>query len=279
VTKSVKKSGAATAAVKSASASKTKTVAKTGATKAAAKPASASKTKANNPTLNKEIQTLLKLVSGIPALTFPELKSAAKLYELAVLAELLLEFQASTTGTISLEQPTAGAPNTFAGAPASADKKKYSWFRLTTPAKGNYAEAWVSVQFVGISAELVKKKLPASVNQKASSHEFDISLIKPEPTGVPPRLYPRHSDLLAAVSVKHVSNLAKEAIREALGFRREMGYLRRGAEESKCDWLVDKVPCDPATPLFLLASAENFKYYDGHIDELGVYPGYLRFPY
>lgn len=243
--------------------------------------AAQSKTSAADLTFNEEIALLLQLASAAPVLTFPERKSAAKLYELAVLAELLLEYKAVENGTVGLVQPKIGIHNTFAGAPASANKDKYAWFELTDVAGQVEAEAWVSVQFIGLSAALASEKLvPSSfVNWKASSHELDVSLIAPEPSGAPPRLYPRHTDLLAAVSIKHVSSLAKESVREALGFRREMGMLSGGYGDSTCSWLQMNVPCDPPSPLFLASSAENFEGYDGHIDQLGIYPRFMKFPY
>lgn len=247
----------------------------------AASPTGSSKTKAADLSFNEEIAILLQLASDAPALTFPELKSAAKLFELAVLAELLFEYRSSpTNGTVKLIQPTKGKLDTFAGSPASADKKKYAWFELSNSSGTVEAEAWVSVQFVGLSAALAAKSLGAGValNEKASTHELDLSLLEPEISGGKPRLYPKYSDLLAGVSVKHVSRLAKESVREALGFRREMGYLN-GAGDSACKWLQTKVPCRPASPLFLASSAENFEGYDGHIDQLGIYSRFMKFPY
>ena len=243
--------------------------------------APSSKTHAADLTFNEEIALLLKLASAAPLLKFPERKSAAKLFELAVLAELLLEYQTATKGTVKLVQPNKGAHGTFAGSPASANKDKYAWFELSDSAGKVEAEAWVSVQFVGLSAALASKHLApgAAVDSKASSHELDLTLIAPEPVGGTPRLYPQHTDLLAAVSVKHVSSLAKESIREALGFRREMGFYSGGFGRSASRWLQANVPCIPPSPLFLVSSAENFDGYGGHIDQLGIYLGFMKFPY
>lgn len=247
----------------------------------ASAPAAPSKTSTAPLTFNQEIAQLLALASAAPILTFPQQKSAAKLFELAVLAELLLEYRAANNGTVRLVQPIKGIPNSFAGAPASADKDKYAWFELRDQSGRVEAEAWVSVQFVGLSAALAKQGLApgASVNEKASSHELDLSLIAPEPVGAPPRLYPQHTDLLAAVSVKHVSYLAKESVREALGFRREMGLYCGSVGRSACLWLQPDVPCDPPSPLFLASSAENFEDYEGNIDQFGIYPAFMKFPY
>lgn len=238
-----------------------------------------SKTHAASLSFNEEIELLLQLASAAPVLKFPQRKSAAKLYELAVLAELLLEFQ-TTGGTVTLVQPKNGKASTFAGSPASANKDLYAWFDLRDPSGAPIAEAWVSVQFVGLSASLAGQHMPrAWVNEKASSHELDLSLLEPEGPGAPPRLYPRYADILAGVSVKHVSSLAKESIREALGFRREMGLYQGPGVGSLSPWLQHDVPCDPPSPLFLASSAEDFQGYDGHIDQLGIYAVFMKFPY
>ena len=238
-----------------------------------------SKTHAASLSFNEEIELLLQLASAAPVLKFPQRKSAAKLYELAVLAELLLEFQ-TTGGTVTLVQPKKGKASTFAGSPASANKDLYAWFDLRDPFGAPIAEAWVSVQFVGLSASLARQHFPhAWVNEKASSHELDLSLLEPEGSGAPPRLYPRYTDILAGVSVKHVSSLAKESIREALGFRREMGLYRGPGMGSLSPWLQHNVPCDPPSPLFLASSAEDLQGYNGHIDQLGIYAVFMKFPY
>ena len=241
---------------------------------------STSKTHAASLSFNEEIELLLQVASAAPVLAFPQRKSAAKLYELAVLAELLLEFQ-TTGGTVTLVQPRKGKPSTFAGSPASANKDLYAWFDLRDPSGASIAEAWISVQFVGLSASLARSYMPPHswLNEKASSHELDISLLKPETPGAPPRLYPRHTDILAGVSVKHVSILAKESIREALGFRREMGFYQRRGMGSLSPWLQHNVPCDPPSPLYLASSAEDFQGYDGHIDQFGIYAVFMKFPY
>ncbi len=243
--------------------------------------AAKSKTKAASSKFNQEIASLLQLASSTPALTFPQRKSAAKLYELAILAELFFEYRRIAGNKIKLVQPTNGTPSTFAGSPASANKKLYAWFELSNSAGKVEAEAWVSVQFVGLSANLARKNMaPAAViNTKASMHELDLSLIAPEKKNAgSPRLYPPHTALLAGVSVKHTTTLEKASVREALGFRREMGYFG-AANSSRCAWLKSKVPCDPPSPLFLASSAAGFQKYDGHIDQLGIYPVFMKFPY
>ncbi len=250
-----------------------------GVSKSAAAKRKSAKTRAASKKANSDVALLLQLAASAPVLTFPQRKSQAKLYELVVLAKMLFEFKAKTGGTVVLQQPTAGTPNSFAGAPASADKAKYAWFQLSSAKPAHNAEAWVSVQFTGLSASLAARHLgvpPADLD--ASRHELDITLLRPDPNAPAPRLYPEYSDILAAVTVKHVAKLQKESIREALGFRREMGFLDRPGVGSDCKWLAPDVPCDPRSPLFLASSAPNFDGYAGQIDQFGIFPWYMKYP-
>ncbi len=239
-----------------------------------------SKTHAASKGANDDVALLLQLATQAPVLTFPQRKSEAKLYELVVLAEMFEEFNSTPGNSVFLHQPTAGIPNSLAGAPASADKSKYAWFELSSANPDHNAEAWVSVQFTGLSATLATRYLgfpPADL--QASRHELDITLLRPEPAAAAPRLYPEYSDILAAVSVKHVARLHKESVREALGFRREMAMLVGPGHGSECDWLEPDVPCNPRSPLFLASSAPNFEGYAGQIDQFGIFPRYMKYPW
>lgn len=128
------------------------------------------------------------------------------------------------------------------------------------------------MQFQGLSASLAAQHGP--VDADASIHELDLTLLVPG--HVSP--YPHHTDVLAAVSAKHVDAFARESVREALGFRREMGYLSP-PDLSELSWLMPTVPADPPSPLFLASSADNFSNYGEHIERLGIYTAFIRFPY
>ena len=79
------------------------------------------------------------------------------------------------------------------------------------------------MQFQGLSASLAAQHGP--VDADASIHELDLTLLVPG--HVSP--YPHHTDVLAAVSAKHVDAFARESVREALGFRRS-GSLQSARE-------------------------------------------------
>lgn len=245
------------------------------ATPSSGKPEKPSKTSAAPQSFNDDVALLLQMAAQAPVLTFSQLKSEAKLFELVVLTEILEEFS-QIGGGVFLQQPLSGTPNTFAGAPASADKNQFAWFDLRGPLGEPHAEAWISVQFQGLSTQLALNHGGTSAAaSKASRHELDIALFTPEDPAIP-RPYPPHDAVMAAVSVKHVAKLQKESVREALGFRREMGFLRQGSDWSYCPWLQESVPCDPASPLFPASSAPNFSTYTGHIDEVGVFTRYMK---
>jgi hypothetical protein len=253
-----------------------KKVAKAASKKMAA--GKSSKTKKASKKVNSDIAMLLQIVSAAPVLTFKQRKSAAKLFELAVLAEMLFEYQAYG-GHVELRHAPGVSP-TFPGSPASLNRAKFAWFELRDSSTAvAYAEAWVSVQFNGLSgARAVESAaasgLPPPPDLRSSRHELDLMLLRPGVT-VP---YPLRTDIIAAVSAKHVSTLTKEAVREALGFRREMGLLQSDTP-SECPWLEPNVPSEPPSPLYLVSSAAKFDKYAGHIQQLGIYPRFMKFPY
>lgn len=238
-----------------------------------------SKTKKASKTINSEVAMLLQTVSDAPVLTFKQRKSAAKLFELAVLAELLYKYRESG-GHVELRH-AHGVCAKFAGSPASIDRTKFAWFELrrSPTAVDVYAEAWVSVQFNGLSGARAVEAAAAfgpclPLELRPSRHELDITILSPG-LATP---YPSRMDIIAAVTVKHVSTLTKEAVREALGFRREMGLLSP-EQPSQCSWLELDVPSEPPSPLYLVSSAAKFEAYVGHIHQLGIYAGFMKFPY
>jgi hypothetical protein len=249
-----------------------------GAAKKAVGASKSSKTKKAPKTINSDVAMLLQAVSEAPVLTFKQRKSAAKLFELAVLAEMLFEYRAAG-GHVKLKH-ALGVYAKFAGSPASIDRTKFAWFELRpSPTAAVYAEAWVSVQFNGLSGALAVETAaafgpPPPLNLRPSRHELDLTLLSPGLT----ISYPSRMDIIAAVTVKHVSTLTKEAVREALGFKREMGLLSLD-QPSQCSWLEQDVPSDPPSPLYLVSSAAKFDKYAGHIHQLGIYPRFMKFPY
>ncbi len=237
------------------------------------------KTTKASPSENVKVAALLQLAASAPALQFHQQKCTAKLFELSVLVDILRDYKSRTHGSVRLVNPSGAKAGTaiFAGAPASADKTKYSYFELLDMHGACVGEAWISVQFETLSYELAQiKALPASLSQSPSSkHELDVLIRYPNPRQVSATSF---RELIAGFSCKYVTDLTKASVREALGFRREMGFFSHNSTGSAAPWLVQVVPSQPATPLFLVSSSVNVLKYQDHVDGLGLYATYKSFP-
>jgi len=247
----------------------------------AAKPAS--KIKKATQQQNQKVAGLLALAATAPGLQFHQRHSLAKLFELQALSVLLQHFRLMG-GKAKLVNPGASPPGPgiasrpvarFPGGPASRDRNKFSFVELYDRSNRLVAEAWVSVQFQTFSYWRDSKGGTASPKRGlAALHELDIMLCNP----LSPKVrYPPHTALQAGFSCKHVALLTKQNVREALGFRREMGAVGL-ASPSLVPWLVSTVPARPAAPLYLLSSSPAVTAYQDHIGQLGVYCAHLPFP-
>ncbi len=243
-----------------------------------------SKTKLAPWSLNDDIAALLALVSKAPVKKFAQRQSEAKLFELVVLSDIVNEFVAHG-GSAQLVSPTGKPGNTlyFAGSPSYADRSQYSHVALLRPGEP-LLEAWVSVQISTLSWSLSQQ---AGQPPPSGKHEIDVGVFSTSPTYLPgidrTNLYraspvpaaPAYAHLVAAVSCKHKS-VNKEAVREALGLRRETALLRRPRPTS-VPWLKAEVPANPATPLFLASSTEGVMNFTDPVDRMGVFMVYLPF--
>lgn len=231
-----------------------------GTTKPKGKTAS-SKIKIASPSLNDKVTKLLELAAGAPKQTLSKAKSASKLFELVVLADVLNRYTVHYgPGRIRVQNVVANTL-TLAGGPAKADRHTFSYFELLDAPRGTVVqEAWISVQVTTVSWSLSgAKTIPPS-----GKHEIDVAIFRPNV-----RNYPSHTDLLAGFSCKHFKP-QKESVREALGLRRETAYLTEH-QRSAVPWLLSAVPADPPSPIYLVSSTAGISMYQHHIDHVGVY--------
>ncbi|WP_369646392.1 hypothetical protein [Variovorax sp. V118] len=226
-----------------------------------------SKTKAASSVLNKEIAALLSLASSASLLTFKARKSQARLFELVVLADLLNMYTANSNGgRITVKNATSGELK-LAGAPCSANKSAYSYFVLEDARGTPHHEVWVSLQFTTLSWELNGMPQPP---RSADRHEIDVGVFAPLPATAA-SIYPSYENLQAGVSCKHFSP-SKEAVREALGLRRETALLSRLDNPSAVPWLMaERVPACPPSPLYLASSSPSVHAFTEPVDQLGLY--------
>lgn len=209
------------------------------------------------------VEVLLGMASNAPGYTFEDLATEAKLYEMVVLAEVLDAYPGSVT-TVS---PGASATFKLAGAPAKANKAKFTYFELNR-ANTTEGEVWLSVEVTTLSSHRAGDLDDAL----SSRHEVDVGVFVPLPTNS----YPTFEQLLAGFSCKHM-HASKAHVRELLGLRRETAILG-GPVPSLAPWLVTgDLPAIPASPLILISSDAGVLEYARPIDELGAYIDYVGF--
>lgn len=238
---------------------------------------SADKKSIADASLNEKILTLLSLVSRSPALTFKENKSSAKLFELRMLFNILKKYK--RVGNVVVKNAKNGVLY-LAGAPASANKSKFSYFELCRNQKVEH-EVWISVQFISLSYELKLTQLNQSISGTSTSkippsakHEIDVGVFEPIPKNI---RYPSYRNLCAGFSCKHLKP-TKECVREVLGFRRETGFLS-GPNNSLINWLTPQiVPTRPPSPMYLASSSLDVLNYKDPVELVGVYMLYVSFP-
>ena len=197
-----------------------------------------------------------------------------KAFELQVLANLLV--RASKDYVIRAIPPKnhpATAKLKFAGNPASANRDEFTHFKLTpmdsTKGLPSY-EAWVSVEFGTYSSN---KQFAGSYGL-SSRHELDVALFIP--FTVP---YPTYEEVVWASTCK-ASPITKAQVREALGFRREMGSV--GPVKFRPTLFNGKLgptPCDPPSVLILSSKDTTAPNYQAPVDKLGVDIEYVKFNY
>lgn len=228
-----------------------------------------SKTTTASAAENKKIADLLAIAASAPKLTFAQKKSLSRLYELAVLEDLLRSYVASHHYRAVKVMNAPGGVLNLAGAPSRADKATYSYFRLERRGKLEH-EAWVSVEVTTLSWHRSGRPEPLPPSGK---HEVDVGLFR-ELSSDPH--HPSYEELHAAFSCKHTAP-TKENVREALGLRRETAYLSP-ISDSHVPWIVPRVPARPPSPLYLVSSNSGVLKYAEPLEALGVYMQHVPFP-
>ncbi|WP_334007927.1 hypothetical protein [Burkholderia orbicola] len=223
----------------------------------------ASKTQKAPPEMNEMVEALLSMASNAPSYTFEDQASEAKLYEIVVLAEVLDAYP----GSVSAVSPGMVAKFKLAGAPAKANKGKFTFFELSRGSAPE-GEVWLSVEVSTLSCY----RAGGPDDALSSRHEIDVGVFVPLPTDS----YPSFAQLVAGFSCKHM-NASKAHVRELLGLRRETAVLG-GPIPSRAPWLVaGGLPANPASPLILISSDAGVLEYACPIDELGAYVDYVCF--
>jgi len=179
-----------------------------------------------------------------------------KAYELRVLLKLLRIIDGAGY-TLTCAPKQAGVL-TFGGGPCKANHPQHDFISGSTST--HKLEIRVSVQVTTLSHSWKGTK----VVKAADRHEIDVGVYRPIAT----RSYPAFSELILGASCK-TGSWCKAYVREALGMRRELGFLT-SAKASSAPWFTAAVPCDPPVPFILYASNAGSAVY-ASLAALGLY--------
>ncbi|HDS1578092.1 hypothetical protein WG628_09815 [Stenotrophomonas maltophilia] len=184
-----------------------------------------------------------------------------KAYELKVLAHIVSVLDSKHVYTLRCA-PKVATQLTFGGGPCKPDASKHDFITVQDGMK--HHELWISVQFTTLSYRIGGSTAPPRCSDL---HELDIGLYE-GPLG---SSYPSYEKVVFAASCK-AGTWHKMQAREALGLRRELGFLSLSEEvPSLAQWFEPKVPTDPASPLALYSRDINSVKYAGSLSSLGLY--------
>ena len=182
-----------------------------------------------------------------------------KAYELRVLLRLLRIIDSA--GYKLTCTPKMAGVLTFGGSPCKANHPDHDYISGATSTEK--LEIRISVQVTTLSHSWKG----TTVVKAADRHEIDVGVYRPIKT----RRYPAFTELLLGVSCK-TGGWNKAYVREALGMRRELGFLTspRTSLTSSAPWFIATVPCDPPVPFALYATNAGSAVY-ASLAALGLY--------
>lgn len=214
----------------------------------------------------------LAVVSGGPTYSVRE-EAEAKLYEVFVAAKIIEKFKRDNpSGTVKINKPLKkhSGELIFAGSPASADCKKYSYFTLNDGVSS--LDVWISLQFMSAGVGLSGYGTGIFCHK----HEFDVSVIK-SMSSYGSGIYPKHDYVILGVSCKHVKSFNKSYIREAIGFKMELSeFVHRDSKNIfSYKWISNFTNSFPENCVWLISSNRDCINYDGIIKSIDVHVGYV----
>lgn len=189
------------------------------------------------------------------------INGAGKLYEALVLGEVARRLTVVegckinlTTGNI-LRLKAKGGPINPAYGTISVSKRG-------TP----IGELWTDVEFLGLSFhQRGSRQHPTA----GDFHELDIVMTEPGTTG-----RPSHERVMIAVECKNTT-YQKRHLREILGVRRELSFLRPPTETSFAKWPATHVPANPCSCLLVFSSDAAVNRFDSSGPFFGIQFYYL----
>lgn len=181
-----------------------------------------------------------------------------KLYEASVLAEVIEKLVKEENLRVSLVDN--GRILRFRQKGGSIDRS-FPYFQIWRDGK-LFAELFMDIYFNTLSS---KERTSASGDNRADYHELDLAVIIPDIQDKP-----NPEEIMIAIECKNTT-LKKSTMRELLGFRRELSYLRNSEQTVFKKWPAKFINANPASVHMLYTThSEILKHYRSNFDVFGI---------
>ncbi|UII32193.1 hypothetical protein LVD17_00040 [Fulvivirga ulvae] len=182
----------------------------------------------------------------------PPSLTLGKIYEAFVLSLIIQELVEKENLYITLENDKN---LTLQSGPGKIDRTKphFSVYRTHSDYCRNrkMGELWTDVEFLALSYKATKASTPTN----GEFHELDIVFTKPDVSG-----RPKHSDIILGVECKATA-YGKNLLREILGIRRELSYLKKRQKTHFNTWPALHVNANPPSCLLVYGTDPRLKNY------------------
>ena len=176
-----------------------------------------------------------------------------KLYEIHVLVRVLETLQRVERLDVVI-RGSGTLPLRLSGGPI--DRRRYAHFGLVRSGRA-VADVWTDIEVTTLGHSIAGAPTPM---EPGHLHEVDVIIVDHGTNG-----YPRHDQVWLAVECKHTT-FGKNLLRQILGLRRELSYLRAMSRTRFNYWPESEVPADPASCVAVYSS-------DPRVVRFSIVPG------
>lgn len=192
--------------------------------------------------------------SSLPGL-IPQKFTAGKIYEAYVLGLVCQNLRTHEKLTCTL---VGGTKLTLKSSPGPINSN-YPHIKVTK-AGSHVANIWTDIEFTSLSAVNQGK----SILTQGEYHELDIAVVAPNC-----QVRPRPNEVFLAVECKN-TGYQKRLLREVLGVRRELSFLRPSMRTIFTRWPRAKVPADPPSCIVVYSTDPDVVEYQAPGSYFGI---------
>lgn len=215
----------------------------------------------NRQAVKTKIEALLKRFASASSQAaysslIPQSLTSGKLYEAHVLSLVIEALSVREGYDVILRNSTLLR---LKSAPGPINRS-YAYFELWKNS-ALHAEIWTDVEFLSLSCQL-----RGNINSpgKGDYHELDIIITEPGLSG-----RPSHAHIWLGVECKN-TGYTKNLLKEILGIRRELSFLKDSRSTRFANWPRSSVPADPPSCLMVYSTDQAVSGYSGSSQVFGI---------